>query len=166
MISLLAQTFLDFQANISSTEQQTNIFFSSRSSHLLKVTSPLLGLLLKSMRVVVTLKVYRGNVVEMGMNIANLSLDRVGEKAQGINRVLISIINQQEEGEKEKGEDMYERDRKRKMCFIFFLLRRAQLHFLQVMKFRNHCKGANTNVSTPPPQAAPHAFFFYLSSVI
>lgn len=36
------------------------------------------------------------------MNIANLSLDSVGGvvgEAQGINTVLISIINQQEEGE-------------------------------------------------------------------
>lgn len=38
------------------------------------------------------------------MNIADLSLDSIGEKAQGINRVLISIVNQQEEGEKKKGE--------------------------------------------------------------
>lgn len=38
------------------------------------------------------------------MNIANLSLDSVGEKAQGINRVLISIVNQQEEGENKKWE--------------------------------------------------------------
>lgn len=43
------------------------------------------------------------------MNIANLSLDSVGEKAQGINRVLISIVNQQEEGEKKRGRRMYER---------------------------------------------------------
>lgn len=41
----------------------------------------------------------QGKVVETGMNIANLSLDRVGKKAQGINRALISIVNQQEEGE-------------------------------------------------------------------
>lgn len=40
----------------------------------------------------------------MGMNIANLSLDSVGEKAQGINRVLISIVNQKERWEKEKRE--------------------------------------------------------------
>lgn len=37
------------------------------------------------------------------MNIANLSLDSVGEKAQGINRVVISIVNQQEDREKRKG---------------------------------------------------------------
>lgn len=56
------------------------------------------------MRVAVTLELDQGNVREMGMNIANLSLDSMGEKAQGINRVVISIINQQEEGEKKKGE--------------------------------------------------------------
>lgn len=39
-------------------------------------------------------------MVEMGMNIANLSLDSVGKKAQGINRALISVVNQQEEGER------------------------------------------------------------------
>lgn len=42
--------------------------------------------------------------METGMNIANLSLDSVGEKALGINRVLISIINQQEAGENKEGE--------------------------------------------------------------
>lgn len=36
------------------------------------------------------------------MNIANVSLDSVGEKAQGINRVVISIVNQQEDREKRK----------------------------------------------------------------
>lgn len=34
------------------------------------------------------------------MNIANVSLDSVGEKAQGINRAVISIVNQQEDREK------------------------------------------------------------------
>ena len=39
------------------------------------------------------------NVLEMGMNIANLSLDSGGGRALGINRALISIVNQQEEGD-------------------------------------------------------------------
>lgn len=72
------------------------------------------------------------------MNIANLSLDSVGEKAQGINRVLITIVNQQEEGEKKKGgrqecERRCERGKKRKIHFMVFLLRRAPLHSLQVV---------------------------------
>lgn len=54
----------------------------------------------ENIRVTVTLELDHVNVKEMGMNIANLSLDTVGEKAQGINRVLITIVNQEEEGEK------------------------------------------------------------------
>lgn len=56
----------------------------------------------------------------MSINIANLSLDIVGEEAQGINRVLISVVNQQEEVEKKKGGGkcericMYAQDKKKK----------------------------------------------------
>lgn len=44
----------------------------------------------------------KGSVEEMGMNIADLSFDSGGEKAQGINKVLISVVNQREEVGKEK----------------------------------------------------------------
>lgn len=120
------------------------------------------------MGVVVTRKVYRRNVVEMGMNIANLSLDSVGEKAQGINRVLISIVNQQEEGEKEKGEDMYELDKKRNVCFIFSSEASTALFSSghDISKSLQGHKHQHLQPPSTPPQSAPHAFFFYLSSVI
>ena len=99
-----------------------NSFPSGSSSHYLKAASPLLGLLGNA----VTLYLDQGNVEEIGMNIANLSLDSVGEKAQGIHRVLISIVNR-EEGEQEEGKArmrgcMCERDEERIICFILFLL--------------------------------------------
>lgn len=63
------------------------------------------------------------------MNIANLSLDSAGEKAQGINRTLISIVNQQEGGELKKVEAYermctYDPSRKRKID----ILRQVTLH--------------------------------------
>lgn len=74
----------------------------------------------KNIRVTVTLELDQGNVEEMGMNIANLSLDTVGEKAQGINRVLITIVNQQEEGEKKKGGGVSEVKREKYASSYFF----------------------------------------------
>lgn len=50
---------------------------------LIRLTSPLLGSVWKSMGVVVTLKVDWGNVAEMAMNIANLSLDSIGRESSG-----------------------------------------------------------------------------------
>ena len=104
-ISLLAQTIyrLDSQVNIEhrttfgkvSLWQLLPLFKGNKSSP---------GFIVKkSIGVAVTLEFDQGNVEEMGMNIADISLDSIGEKAQGINRVLISVVNQQEEGEKKKG---------------------------------------------------------------
>lgn len=68
---------------------------SGCTAYYLKATSPLMALRWKSIKLAVILQLDHGKVETLGMNIADLSLLSVKKKAQGINKVLISIVNQQ-----------------------------------------------------------------------
>lgn len=92
----------DSYTNILSRRQHSDIFIIWQQFLLFKGNKFTAGLIVKKHQRYChsILKLDQRNVEEMSMNIANLSLENVGEKAQGVNSVLITIVNQQEDKEK------------------------------------------------------------------